>query len=443
MLYQNDRALCQFLEGLGHRAEQVDIAQETAAFLANLRQGLDREQEDMYVLPSYILFDGQLPRERQALVMDAGGSNLRAALVRFDAEGQAEIQGLSQQTMPGVGEDLNQEAFYDRLLAPLLPLLGESRELGLCFSFVADIQPNRDGLVRRFSKEIDLPEVEGTYLGEGLKAALRRQGLDDRLETCVLNDTTAALLGGVVRLHGGPYSSYIGFILGTGTNTAYMERLGNLGKLDAAYRSEHDPESRMLINMESGTYAIQRRSEIDRSLDARSQLPGDHLFEKMLSGRYKAQQLELCIEAAAQAGLLSAAACRRLERGALKALDSRAIDDFLRHPQAAGLLHDLAEGDQDLCRIYGLIENMEERQARLITANLAATLEQCAAGRSPLDPVALTIDGSSYSKSWRLRHRIDYYIEAWLRGHCAYYVDCFESRNSNLLGSALAVLSGC
>jgi len=53
----------------------------------------------------------------------------------------------------------------------------------------------------------------------------------------LLNDTVTTLLAGRMHQAGADFDTYIGFILGTGTNTSYIERNANITKvrgLDAA-----------------------------------------------------------------------------------------------------------------------------------------------------------------------------------------------------------------
>ena len=68
---------------------------------------------------------------------------------------------------------------------------------------------------------------------------------DKPRKIAILNDTVATLLGGMATYPQG-YSTYVGYIYGTGTNACYMEDTANITKvagLDAGH---------MLINTECG-----------------------------------------------------------------------------------------------------------------------------------------------------------------------------------------------
>ena len=97
----------------------------------------------------------------------------------------------------------------------------------------------------------------------------------------VVNDTVATLLAAKATEGDRTYSSYLGFILGTGTNTAYVERNANIMKVPGL-----DPAGSMIINSESGAFDKIEQSQFDRAMDARQTDPGHAPFEKMIAGGY-------------------------------------------------------------------------------------------------------------------------------------------------------------
>ena len=103
---------------------------------------------------------------------------------------------------------------------PTADLQQLSRKIGLCFSFATEMYPDRDGRPLAFSKEVLLPEVEGELIGANLKLPLKAHGYNDEIGVVLLNDTVAALLGGMGQVGQREIWSFVGFILGTGTNTA-------------------------------------------------------------------------------------------------------------------------------------------------------------------------------------------------------------------------------
>ncbi len=193
------------------------------------------------------------------------------------------------------------------------------------------------------------------------------------------------------------------------------------------------------MNTESGTYPIANRSPIDKLIDEGTQIPGDHLFEKLLSGRYKGSQLFHTLKAAVKAGLFSEGFGKAL--ATQDDLQTKEMTAFLNQAHGRGLLASFCQNDADRETLYAFIENLEERAARLVIVNFAAILEQLDCGRDPLAPVAITVDGSTYFKSKLLKKKVEYYLTAYLENELGYYVEIIPSDNSNLVGAAIAALT--
>ncbi len=88
-------------------------------------------------------------------------------------------------------------------------------------------------------------EVEGQLIGKNLLESLGTPGK----KIVLLNDTVATLLAGKSSSIGRSYDSFIGFILGTGTNTCYIEKNRNILK-----NNELNQERSQIINIESGDF---------------------------------------------------------------------------------------------------------------------------------------------------------------------------------------------
>ena len=94
----------------------------------------------------------------------------------------------------------------------------------------------------------------------------------------LLNDTVATLLAGKSASFGKDYDSFIGFILGTGTNTCYIESNRNIGKV-----KNLDPAKSQIINIESGNFRKVPQTDLDIIFDNTTVNPGDYKFEKMFA----------------------------------------------------------------------------------------------------------------------------------------------------------------
>ena len=124
----------------------------------------------------------------------------------------------------------------------LRPLADKSDRIGFCFSYPTEIFPDKDGRLLQFCKEVQAPEVIGQIIGKSLLEAL---GTPDK-KIVLLNDTVATLLSGKSASFGRTYDSFMGYILGTGTNTCYIEANRNILKNpELDLRQEYDNQYRV------------------------------------------------------------------------------------------------------------------------------------------------------------------------------------------------------
>ncbi|MBK6685854.1 MAG: hypothetical protein IPG45_15385 [Deltaproteobacteria bacterium] len=246
-----------------------------------IRRGYAADGQRVRALPAYLPVPDR-SRSGRAVVVDIGGTNVRAALLALDGRGQALIVAgpVSRRLMVRERPPETAAAFFD-LQAELVAELGDVAGLpvGYCFSFPSTVEPSRDARLIAWTKGIELPEVVGRLVGHDLGEALARRGLAPGRVT-VLNDTVASLIGGALGFSGAP-QRVIGLIVGTGTNMAVYADPAEAPKLSGSgWRGP------MAINLESGAFHPPHLTELDRTLDRTSVHPGTQLFEKAVAGRY-------------------------------------------------------------------------------------------------------------------------------------------------------------
>lgn len=101
----------------------------------------------------------------------------------------------------------------------------------------------------------------------------------------VINDTVACLFSGITELapNNKPYDSYIGLIVGTGTNMSSLMTLEKIGKLN------NKEKGVIPVNLESGNFNPPHLTIVDDLVDAISNNRGYQRFEKTVSGGYLGQ----------------------------------------------------------------------------------------------------------------------------------------------------------
>ena len=421
-----------FLQRHGFDLEAVDVDQCARLFQQDMEKGLRGDPDAwMMMLPTYLALDGTIPQDQPTIVIDAGGTNFRVGLVTMRGD-RPEVEDLNVFPMPGSQGAITWAEFVDRVSDAILPLTDRSRRVGLCFSYAAESLPNRDGRVLQISKQVQILGSEGMELGRDLSAALADKGAPG-VTFVVLNDTVAALLGGVAGLGEEVFDGYIGLLYGTGVHTCYAAQAANLHKVTTPWDKET-----MLINMESARFDGAPRSEFDQLLDAASVDTGMCHYEKMVSGRYEGEVIYHALRVAAEDGLFSAGLNQKLLE--LDRLTLVQADAFTARPYANNYLAAACETEEDREAVYTIIDRIVERSARLVCANLAGIMLQMDVGRSIQRPTCVVAEGSTFHKGYLFRGKLERlcaeYITGRLGRHCVFR----QVPDANLLGTAAAAL---
>ena len=378
----------EFLAGNGFvAAADVDRQALITAFLSEMEKGLKGEASSLRMIPSYVGVNGRIPKGAVAAVLDAGGTNFRSALVSIPPK----VEDRRNQPMPGAKAEVSEDAFYEAFAAELRRVAPRAtvKRFGWCFSYNCDATPELDARLNCWTKGIRAPAIVGQYVGREL---LKRLGGGS---IAIVNDTVATLLAAKATEGDRTYSSYLGFILGTGTNTAYVERNRNIAKLPGL-----DPEGSMIINAESGSFDKLEQSAFDAAMDAKTPDPGHNPFEKMIAGGYLGGVGLEVYKAAAKAGLFSAKAAQAVS--GLGALETMDFDDFCASHRREGRANplDAAFADADdakMARRLGV--PVFERAAVLTAVHLAAFCIKSGEGAEASAPIAINADGSTYYKT--------------------------------------------
>jgi len=414
-------------------ADAYDADALLSGFLEEMEKGLNGEPSSLSMIPAYVGTGGEVPLDKPVAVIDAGGTNLRLCLARFSEQGEIELSNFSKQPMPGRDRQISADEFYQVLVDALEPINDQFENIGFCFSYPAAITPGFDGRLLHWTKEIKIPELVGKHVGKGLIDALEARGISGK-KVVILNDTVACLLAGLAQGQGFNASSYIGFILGTGTNTAYVERNENIGKL----RGSLDMGSQV-INVESGGFDAFRRGPVDVQLDARSDNPGGHVFEKAISGVYMGSLTLELLQALASEGAFSPAGGAAL--ALMKDLSTIHIDNLAAgNGRDTGVLGTAAFTDADRSTMKSVFDAVVERAALLTAVNILAAVVKSGAGKDAERPVCINIDGSTYYKTFGLADKVQMYLHAMLQAR-GLHIHCIQVDDSPVVGAAIAGLT--
>ena len=286
------------------------------------RQYLERLESDLEcMLPS---FSHQLPtgnESGQYLALDVGGSTLRVALVQLsgrDENGKQESRILSNQRfhIDSAIKALEGTAFFDWMAlrvcetvpkeleresspeAPLSMALAWSFPIELVFPPLClhGVETEADCIHRQTSLGAGKLQamgkgfmankgLVGQDLGDIVKAACKKQGLDVEVEA-ILNDSSACLLSQAYS----HTSTRFGLILGTGFNIGAYLPVSIIGRRKFGSRPVgwFDRASHVIVNTEMGMFGhnILPITRWDRQLLDAHRRPDFQPLEHMVSGMY-------------------------------------------------------------------------------------------------------------------------------------------------------------
>lgn len=219
----------------------------TMHLVQEYRKGLAYPNQTLKMLPSFVTKMPQGTEVATVLALDMGGSNFRVLLVHFEGAGRIRTKQrkftLTDDLKCVQGVDLFD--FFAECIAGFLKDEGlptGPHKLGFTFSFPVLQKSINSGTLITWAKGFANNGVIDRDVVELLSDALKRKSLDIKVSALV-NDTVGTL---VTHAYKDP-QTYVGVILGTGTNAAYVEKAANVAKwpLDSGD---------IIINTEWGAY---------------------------------------------------------------------------------------------------------------------------------------------------------------------------------------------
>jgi len=403
--------------------------------IKEMEKGLAGDRSSLSMLPSYIHTDFSLPLNTPVIALDAGGTNFRAAVITFRGNNRIDIEDYQTYMMPGIESEVSKKEFFNIIADYVKPLLARSERIGFCFSYPVEILPDHDGKLLYFTKEIKAPEVTGNYICRSLREALLQKGFKDRWSFTLLNDTVATLLAGKADFASSLYDSYIGFILGTGSNTAYIEEGSKILKDPSLSGKGHQ-----IINAESGMFNLIPRSKIDEEFDSKTNNPGNYIFEKMVSGAYLGPLALEYLKSAADCGLFSNSGKKVFN--SISEFVTKDMNAFLfsgTGRKTSNIFSSLTGADKGAAT--AIIEAVVERAAILAAINLAAFILKSGKGSRPEKPVCITAEGSTLYRVKDFKEKMESHLSRILTGECERYFKVIKIENAPLIGAAIAGLT--
>ncbi|MDR2233544.1 MAG: hexokinase [Tannerella sp.] len=379
---------------------------------AKIEEGLKKDGMEISNIPTHITPKQDIT-DGKVLTLDWGGTNFRAAIIEF-RKGKPYIlevkkKPLSAKETAGFKQaDLFNEMAM--LISELENLDDKVSHIGYCFSYPAASRLNGDAILLRWTKGIEVQGMVNQPVGEPLMTHLNNY---KNIRTTftnikVINDTVACLFAGLSETG---YDSYMGLIVGTGTNMASLMPLDKIEKLNSK------DEGVIPVNLESGNFKPPHLTIVDRLVDAMSNNQHSQLFEKAISGGYLGEIFKTLF------------------------YNQRIKYDFDGSDIAKMLNDPTGKPDSQVIAAQWIYD----RSAKLVAASLAGLAQVITAQNPDIRKICLAADGSVF---WgRDKHNETYYknlvakeLDILLpKGVTISIID--EMQDPNLIGSAISALS--
>lgn len=442
------KALSDFARYYGFHYDRIDPMALVQDVLIDMERGLRGQQASLPMIPAYISPVSHVPAGKTVVALDAGGTNLRAALVRFDEAGKALAEDEEKVPMPGTKGRVDEEQFFEQIAAVTAPLLEKEPQvegIGFTFSYPMEMTHEADGILLAFSKEVDAPAVIGKTIGQGLRNALVRRKVKPPERIVLLNDTVATLLSGIASvppqgdicgedrfgIAGGPV---IGVILGTGFNTAYPEtRIPKIG-----FASDTAPQ---IVVCETGTFAHRYMGALDKEYDATTKNPGVYTLEKTTSGAYLGPLTFHILKQAIGDGLLRFRKSGEFLRW--PTLQTKDLNSFMYAPLTGegpiAALFDLDE--RDALASFAYLTSIVTQRAGLLSAAMVAAMVERTGWYDPFAPVRIAVEGTTYMRYKGIRTALESYLHTMLVSEKPRAYSIAPVEQASLFGAAVAALS--
>lgn len=256
----------------------LNIASE---FEKRVKEGLGAWNQQIRCMPTWISME-KTPKSGRAVVLDLGGTNLRAGIVSVENGECRVVDRFRKISMPWQRNTPFDRESYLKIQVDALAALEwkEPLPLGYCFSHPAEPTPDRDVVLVKWAKGIDVPGTLGQKMGQMLLSYMANRYPELKCSgITVINDTVASLIAGMADP---AETTTIGLIAGTGNNMAV-----NLNPNDMPKIAGESHIARLLpVNLESGNFSPPHLTEWDAEVDRSSNNPGEQLLEKAVSGAY-------------------------------------------------------------------------------------------------------------------------------------------------------------
>ncbi|KRY17881.1 Hexokinase [Trichinella patagoniensis] len=253
------------------------------------------------MLPSFVPVLPNGTETGKSLSMDLSGKNLRVLMLQLQGTGEKPQVTTTnflvpKEVMIGTGVELFD--FMVNCLHKFLAennLLSEELPLGFVFSYPVEMKGIRSAKLLWWTKGFNVKDCLNQDVGTLLQEALNRKQIKVKVKA-IMNDSVAELASAA---HCLGKDCTVGVVVGYGCNSAYLEKVSNIKKLDAAKYDYH--HEYMVIDTEWEEFG--RNGELDmikttydKDIDQHSVHKGKQIIDKFTGAFFLGELVRLIID---------------------------------------------------------------------------------------------------------------------------------------------------
>ncbi|OCT88687.1 hypothetical protein XELAEV_18017317mg [Xenopus laevis] len=366
-----------------------EVLQEVQAKMRQeMERGLQKETREssfLKMLPTYICNKPAGNETGQFIVLELGGKDMHIVYVRIGDKREEErlpirkTYNLPQHLMHGTGEEVHN-------------LGGNKMYLSFVFPFACKQTALNEGSLIKWTKGFAASDCEKKNVVELLERAIKQKTELNMSVIALVNDTTSTMMAGCYE----DEKCDIGLIVGTGTNSCYMEEKKNIPM------EMENMSGQMCVNMEWGAFGDNGCldniiTNFDLDVDNSSVNPKKQRFEKMIGGMYLGEIVRHVLNGLTRNGLLLKNST--LEKNLLE-LDHLCSIEREEHSLdlcSALMSRGLKCNEDEAKKVKKVCRTVSRRAAQLCAAGVAAVVEKIRENRD-LDhlDIAVAVNGSLY-----------------------------------------------
>lgn len=361
----------------------------------------------------------------EALVVEIGGTNVRAAVVTINKDHQPVIKSIADSPVYHEGKInrtvfKNADDFYNEVFEKIQPVLSghKPKALGVIYSFAGEAVKTKQGIDMKAAEEMtkgfEVPGIDSELVGQAfLKRLKERDEISDNCPVLVINDGVAVLeaMGAEVKMGG---------VVSTGFNLVITI-------------------NGSIYNIEPGEFSQVPSSPIAKLIDFFSGKMGQSLAEKQISGKYLEEMIGHTIHLLIDEELLD----RRLTDDTYHA-DASTITDILegriaKIEEKVKIVSDSKKGLDSISKsiLKELARRLRQRSAQLVGTMIGTTVTTF---REEFieEEVVIPVEGAFFWKIPGYANLVGKYASQIAKGKKFRFV---EIPHAGILGAGAAALS--